>query len=124
MKKILTTIALSLSALIATSAMAAPQYDSRFNHPSHTPSHWNAHDRHPSKQHWNNEKRYNSYKVNPSRDWRVGQPLPRQYDSSRYKVDYRDARFLKKPNRNQAWYKINGDYVLVNTNKNRILKIS
>ncbi|MDY6459624.1 RcnB family protein [Acinetobacter faecalis] len=124
MKKVLTTIALSLSALIATSAMAAPHHDARFNHPSHAPAHWNSNDKHPSKQHWNNDKRYNSYKVNPSRDWRVGQPLPRQYDSSRYKVDYREAKNLKKPSRNQAWYKVNGDYVLVNTKTDKILRIS
>lgn len=110
MNKVLTTIALSLSALIATSAMAAPQHDSRFNH--------------QPPAHWNNDNRYNSHKVNPSRDWHVGQPLPRQYDSSRYKIDYRDARHLKKPKHNEAWYKVNGDYVLVNTKKNTILRIS
>ena len=121
MNKVLTTIALSLSAFIATSAMAAPQYDSHFNH-QQPPAHWNSNNQ--NQTHWKNDNRYNSHKVNPSRDWRVGQPLPRQYDSSRYKIDYRDARHLKKPKHNEAWYKVNGDYVLVNTKKNTILRIA
>lgn len=123
MKKVLTTITLSLSAIIATSAIAAPQqYDPRFNH--QPPAHWNSNNKHPDQSHWSNSNKYNNPRVNPSRDWRVGQPLPRQYDSSRYKVDYREARHLKKTSRNQAWYKINGDYVLVNTKTDRILRIS
>ncbi len=45
MKKVLTTIALSISALLATSAMAAPQHDSRYDHNPHKPApHWNAKD--------------------------------------------------------------------------------
>lgn len=121
MRNILSTIALSLSALITTSAMAAQQHDSRFNH--QPPAHWSSNDKYPSKQHWNNDNRYNSHRVNPSRDWRVGQPLPRQYDSSRYKVDYRESKHLKKPKKNEAWYKVNGDYVLVNTKSDKIIRI-
>ena len=45
MKKVLTTIALSLSALLATSAMAAPQHDSRYDHNPHKSApHWDAKD--------------------------------------------------------------------------------
>ena len=123
MKKVLTTIALSLSALIATSAMAAPHHDARFNHPSHAPAHWNSNDKHPSKQHWNNDKRYNSYKVNPSRDWRVGQKLPSQYNSKRFEVTGFEARRLPDAGRNQQWYKINNDYVLINERNNKIMRI-
>ena len=38
MKTLFTTIALSMSALVATSAMAAPQHDPRFA-PKHPPAH-------------------------------------------------------------------------------------
>src|SRR5690606_41859975 len=80
MKKVLTTIALSLSALLASSAMAAPQHDSRYDHNPHKQApHWNAKD---SKK-WNDDRRHNNRMVNPSRDWRVGQTLPRQRSEER-----------------------------------------
>ena len=123
MKKVLTTIAVSLSALIASSAMAAPQHDPRFNHKAPPPAHWNNNDHRNNDYKWQDNNRYQQKRVNPSRDWRVGQTLPRSYDSSRYKVDYRDTKKLSKPNRNQEWYKINGDYVLVNEKNNKIVRI-
>lgn len=128
MNKILSTLVLSVSALMATTAvMAAPDYrhdDRRYhqnyqhqNHQHHN-SHWNDH-HHNNK--WEND-RYNK-RVNPSRDWRVGQTLPRAYDSSRYKVSDREARRLPNTGRYQQWYKINGDYVLVNDRTDRIIRI-
>lgn len=120
MKKVLTTIALSLSALLATSAMAAPQHDPRYNHNPHKPApHWNAKD---SKK-WNDDRRHNNRMVNPSRDWRVGQSLPRQYDNKRFEVSDRKARRLPNTGRFQQWYKVNNDYVLVNERSNRIVRI-
>ena len=41
MKKVLTTIALSLSALVATSAMAAPQHHDPRYAPHKSAPHWN-----------------------------------------------------------------------------------
>ncbi|TCH64611.1 RcnB family protein [Acinetobacter sp. ANC 4862] len=121
MKKILTTIALSLSALIATSAMAAPdhRYDDhqRYNHaPSHQDNRWDNNNRY-------DHNRYDNKKVNPSRDWRAGQNFPRVFSSSSYKVSDRDARRLPNTNRYQQWYKVNGDYVLVNERTDRIVRI-
>lgn len=119
MKKTLSTIALSLSALIATSAMAAP--DHRYDDHQRD-------DRVPSTmQHqdnrWNNNDRYDHNRVNPSRDWRVGQTLPRQYSGSRFQINDREARQLPRSGRYQQWYKVNGDYVLVNERNNRISRI-
>ena len=121
MKKLLTTLALSLSALIATSAMAAPdhRYDDRqgYNHAqSHQDKRWDNNNRYE-------QNRYDNKRVNPSRDWRVGQTLPRAYDSSRYKVSDREARRLPNTGRYQQWYKINNDYVLVNDRTDRIIRI-
>lgn len=121
MKKILTTIALSLSALMATSAMAAPdhRYDDhqRYNHaPSHQDKRWDNNNRY-------DHNRYDNKKVNPSRDWRAGQNFPRVFSSSSYKVSDRDARRLPDTNRYQQWYKVNGDYVLVNERTDRIVRI-
>ena len=119
MKKTLSTIALSLSALIATSAMAAPdhRYDDhqRDNRAPSTMQHQD--------NRWNNNDRYDHNRVNPSRDWRVGQTLPRQYSGSRFQISDREARQLPRSGRYQQWYKVNGDYVLVNERNNRISRI-
>ena len=120
MKKIITTIALSLSALMATSAMAASdhRYDDQQRYHNHTQDNrWNNNNNHYD------HDRYDNKRVNPSRDWRVGQTLPRQYSSSRFQVSDREARRLAKIGRYQQWYKVNGDYVLVNERNNRILRI-
>ncbi|MDN5511648.1 RcnB family protein [Acinetobacter sp.] len=124
MKKVLTTIALSLSALMATSAMAAPDHrydDHRYNNAPAKPV---KHDDHR----WDNNNRYdhNRYdnkRVNPSRDWRSGQSFPRVFSSSGYKVSDREARRLPDTGRYQQWYKVNGDYVLVNERTDRIVRI-
>ncbi|WP_349928189.1 RcnB family protein [Acinetobacter sp. A1-4-2] len=121
MKKILTTIALSLSALMATSAMAAPdhRYDDHqyYNHTASQQDHrWDHNNRY-------NQNRYDNKRVNPSRDWRAGQNFPRVFSSSSYKVSDREARRLPNTNRYQQWYKINGDYVLVNERTDRIVRI-
>ena len=76
MKKILTAITLSLGSLMASSAMAAPQY---YDHSHDHDSRWDHRDDHR----WDNDNRYQNKRVNPSRDWRSGQTLPRGYDSSR-----------------------------------------
>ncbi|WP_411691659.1 RcnB family protein [Acinetobacter gandensis] len=127
MHKFVSTLVLSVSAILATSAaMAAPDHrqDDRRYHAQHQDSRWND-NKHSGN--WNNNNRYdnNRYnsRVNPSRDWRVGQTLPRAYDSSRYKVSDREARRLPNTGRYQQWYKINGDYVLVNDRTDRIIRI-
>ncbi|KAB0628513.1 RcnB family protein [Acinetobacter gandensis] len=122
MHKFVSTLVLSVSAILATSAaMAAPDHrqDDRRYHAQHQDSRWNDN---KYSGNWNNNNRYNS-RVNPSRDWRVGQTLPRAYNSSRYKVSDREARRLPNTGRYQQWYKINGDYVLVNDRTDRIIRI-
>jgi Ni/Co efflux regulator RcnB len=61
-------------------------------------------------------------KLDPSRDWRIGH-LPRQYQSSRYQVDYRSHKHLAQPKRGQQWYQLNGHYVLVSQHDHKILKM-
>ena len=114
MKKILSAIAISMTAIMSASAIAAP-HDYRDNR------HFDARD----KSHWNDKNRDNRYNraVNPSRDWRTGQTLPRQYNSPRYQVSNNTLKRLPKANRNQQWYQINGDYVLVNERNDKIVKI-
>lgn len=134
MKKVLTAIAISMSALIATSAMAGSNdyRDQRYSNDRNN-SHWNNNDR---DHRYKNDSRYDSRydrndrdnrynrSVNPSRDWRNGQTLPHQYSSSRYEVNSNSVlKRLPNANRNQQWYKINGDYVLVNERNDKIVRI-
>ena len=135
MKKLLGTLALSLSALIATSAMAAPQHDPRFsqNHNKPTPpAHWNQKDAKKWDQKdakkWEQEKRhqanrFDDRRLNPSRDWRSGDKLPAQFDNHRYRLNNHESRHLPKAKNNQNWYKVNGDYVLVNERNNKIVRV-
>ncbi|AXQ23946.1 hypothetical protein BEN71_18645 [Acinetobacter wuhouensis] len=125
MKKVLTAITLAMSALVATSAMADSRYD---NNHRYQQSHWD----HKNDHRWNKNDRYDrydnkrydhNYRVNPSRDWRSGQYLPSQFSSSRYHVNYKNYRQLPKPGKYQQWYKVNGDYVLVNERNNRVIRV-
>lgn len=118
MKKLVSALVFTLGSTIAVSAIAAPSYEHRYDERHYAEQH--DHDWKKQDGRWN-DQRYQ--RINPSRDWRVGQTLPRGYDSSRYAVDYRDAKRLHKPARYQQWYKINGDYVLVNERNNRIIRI-
>lgn len=126
MKKILTGLALSLSAMMATSAMAAPHQDARYHNgkPTPPPAHWNAKDA----KHFKDDRRVDPRKqnfgqVNPSRQWRSGDKLPRQFESNRYRLSSHESRHLPKAKSSQSWYKINGDYVLVNERNNKIVRI-
>ncbi|MGH2251928.1 RcnB family protein, partial [Enterococcus faecalis] len=54
--------------------------------------------------------------------WQQGYVMPQHYRGKGYKVEYKDHN-LPKPNRNQQWYKINNDYILVDADSNNILRI-
>lgn len=54
--------------------------------------------------------------------WQPGYVMPQHYRGNGYKVDYKDSN-LPKPGRNQQWYKINNDYILVDTDSNSIVSI-
>ncbi|MGB9037621.1 RcnB family protein [Acinetobacter calcoaceticus] len=54
--------------------------------------------------------------------WQPGYVMPQHYRGNGYKVDYKDSN-LPKPGRSQQWYKINNDYILVDTDSNSIVSI-
>lgn len=54
--------------------------------------------------------------------WQAGYVMPQHYRSDGYKIDFRDNN-LPKPARNQQWYKINNDYILVDSEDNSIIQI-
>lgn len=125
MKSLLGVITFSLSAVLATSAMAATDHryagsDHRYQDQRHMPtSHWknDAKDRHFD------QKKYGARHVNPSREWRTGQRFPDVFNHSRYQANNSQLKRLPKAGRNQQWFNINGDYVLVNERNDRIIRI-
>ncbi|MFW1857409.1 RcnB family protein [Acinetobacter defluvii] len=54
--------------------------------------------------------------------WQTGYVMPQHYRGNSYKVDYKDNN-LPKPSRNQQWYKVNNDYILVDSENNNIVGI-
>ena len=55
--------------------------------------------------------------------WQTGYIMPQHYRGDSYKVGYRENN-LPKPSRNQQWYKINQDYILVDVENHHILRIA
>lgn len=120
MKKLLTTLALSIATLTMSVVAQAGPHDTRdYGHSQAQKFYAQKH--YDDRKHYNTSSRYK--KVNPSRDWRTGQLMPRQYHNSRYEVSHREVRRLPAIPRVQQWYKINGDYVLVNDRSGRIIRI-
>lgn len=54
--------------------------------------------------------------------WQAGYVMPQHYRGNSYKIDYKENN-LPKPGRDQQWYKVNNDYILVNSNDNSIVRI-
>ena len=48
--------------------------------------------------------------------------MTQHYRGNGYKVEYQDHD-LPRPDRKQQWYKINNDYILVNSENNNIIRI-
>jgi len=54
--------------------------------------------------------------------WQTGYIMPQHYRGNGYKVEY-ESHDLPKPSRNQQWYKVNNDYLLVDSDKHSIIRI-
>ena len=54
--------------------------------------------------------------------WQAGYVMPQHYRGNGYKVDYKGNN-LPRPGRNEQWYKINNDFILVNSDDNSIIRI-
>lgn len=111
------------TALISVSALASPHgawHDRHPAKPSHTQQHkptYSAQHRHPAYQ--QTQQRFND---RGAHRWQTQHKLPSMYLNSRYKVNAYQRHQLSKPDRNQAWYKVDGYYLLTNLNNNRIIK--
>lgn len=86
--------------------------DKVLNH-SQAEKHGNQHDKHAKKV----------VQIKPHQSWKVGHQFPQSYRTKTYQVyDYGNYH-LSRPAKNQQWYRINGDYVLVNVISHSILQI-
>ena len=101
MKKLLTTVALSLSTLVAASAAMADPYD--YHH---------------------DDRHHDRVVMTEHTVWKEGARFPDHYHDQRYYVDdYRHYNQLHKPNRFERWYKIDGRYVLVNERTHNLIRV-
>ena len=117
MKKILTVLAISFSALIASSlSTAAPQFDHDHPRYGNEPRGRDFRDSDDDDQQDRRRMREErGVKRLQQHKWQQGYVMPQHYRGKDHN--------LPKPNRNQQWYKINNDYILVDADSNNILRI-
>lgn len=120
---------LSISTVVvAAPAMAAPQDHGLEQH--HKAQ--NQQYKHSVKQYEHDRKNLKKPNVNvhqaaqakvKAQQWKIGQNIPSQYRGSSYKVDQSKYKKLTQPGRNQQWIKVKNDYVLMDTNTHKVLKV-
>ncbi|GAA5560591.1 MULTISPECIES: RcnB family protein [Acinetobacter] len=130
MKKLFTTLTLCITVLTTSMAsFADPPFDrghgpkggphGEWNDRGHKFDRDNDDDRFRDERRMREERGFERLKQHR---WQPGYVMPQHYRGNGYKVDYRDSN-LPKPDRNQQWYKINNDYILVDTDSNSIVSI-
>lgn len=128
MKKILAVVTLSFSALFFSNiAVAKPQSDQfQDNDNRERGKGYEKRMQRDSDDQDYQERRKNREERGVKRlqqhKWQTGYVMPQHYRGNSYKTEYKDHN-LPKPSRNQQWYKINNDYILVDSDSNSILKI-
>lgn len=129
MKKILAIIAISLSTLMNMQiASAGPHFDNNRGYERGEKGDRgnrgrNARDYDDDDiQEKRREREERGVKRLQQHKWQTGYVMPQHYRGNSYKVDYKDSN-LPKPSRNQQWYKINNDYILVDSDSNNIVNI-
>ncbi|NNH37038.1 hypothetical protein E0H83_13495 [Acinetobacter terrestris] len=130
MKKILTILAISFSALMANSVTTAAPHEKHDNHRGWDQPHHQSNKGRDVRDHDDDDRMQDKRRGREERGvkrlqqhkWQTGYVMPQHYRGNGYKVDYKNHD-LPKPSRNQQWYKINNDYILVDTDSNNILRI-
>jgi len=128
MKKILTILAISFSALMANSVTTAAPHDN--DRDWDQPRHQSDNKGRDFRDNDDDDRMQDKRRVREERGvkrlqqhkWQTGYVMPQHYRGNGYKVDYKEHD-LPKPSRNQQWYKINNDYILVDTDSNNIVRI-
>jgi Ni/Co efflux regulator RcnB len=124
MKKILAGLAISFSALMASSAItAAPQFDPELQEEQmQPPSGKKMREKRDLNEPEQRSREQRGMKRLQHMKWQTGYVMPQHYRSDGYKVEYKENN-LPKPARNQQWYKINNNYILLNSDNNNIVRI-
>lgn len=130
MKKILAIIAISLSTLLtAQISSAVPHFDDDNGFDRGKSDRGDRGRNHRDRgydddniQEQRREREERGVKRLQQHKWQMGYVMPQHYRGNSYKVDYKEEN-LPKPSRNQQWYKINNDYILVDSDNNNIVNI-
>ena len=133
MKKMLTIMTISLSAmLISTFAPAAPHgydrgddYHDRRDSRDRGQGFENRGNRNFDDQDFQDRRKYREERGVQrlqQHQWQTGYVMPQHYRGNSYKANFKENN-LPKPSRNQQWYKINNDYILVDSDNNNIVRI-
>jgi Ni/Co efflux regulator RcnB len=126
MNKMLTVIAISITALLASNiTLASPNNDHRRFDSSRDdgPYAKRGYDRDDDDRYEKRRPREeNGVKRLQQMHWQQGYVMPQHYRGNSYKVEYKQFN-LPKPTRNQQWYKVNKDYLLVDADNNNIIRI-
>lgn len=123
MKKIMAVLALSFSTFMASVAFAAPPHKNQ----DHSERRGGPHgkmfqqdeDSLREQRRMREERGVSRLKQHK---WQTGYIMPQHYRGNGYKVEY-ESHDLPKPSRNQQWYKVNNDYLLVDSDKHSIIRI-
>jgi Ni/Co efflux regulator RcnB len=124
MKKILTSLVVSLATLTSTVTIAAPNFDRGSDMGGSPRDRGQGFDRDQddsirSERRLRQEQGVQRLKQHR---WQTGYIMPQHYRGDAYKADYREFN-LPRPSRGQQWYKINNDFILVNSDSNDIVRI-
>lgn len=128
MKKILTVVTLSFSALWVSNIAIAKPHSDEFQNDDNRGRGKGSEQR---MQRDSSDSRYQERRKNreergvkrlQQHKWQTGYVMPQHYRGNSYKTEYQQHD-LPKPSRNQQWYKINNDYILVDSESNNIISI-
>lgn len=128
MKKVLVALAISCSTFVLGNlAIAAPHFNDESRMDSR---HGQAHGKKSRELREDGQEQHDKRRMREERGvqrlqqlrWQPGYVMPQHYRGNGYKVEYKDHS-LPRPDRKQQWYKVNNDYILVNSESNSIIRI-
>ena len=124
MKKLLVALTMSISTLMLTNvANAAPHFDDERHMDQRQGQAKKFRDRadddHEDRRRMREER---GVKRLQQMKWQPGYVMPQHYRGNGYKVEYKDHK-LPKPDRRQQWYKVNNEYILVDSDNHSIIRI-
>ena len=128
MKKILTVLTISFSTLFVSTVAPASPHSQEFR--DNGPERGKGFEKRGYRDGEDEQDFQDRRKVREERGvkrlkqhkWQTGYVMPQHYRGNSYKTDYKNNN-LPKPSRNQQLYKINNDFILVDSDNNNILRI-